>query len=405
MSALPGATDLHDSPLKGVRVLDISRVLAGPYCAQMLADMGAEVIKIESPEGDENRAWGTRCADGITCNFASVNRGKRSITLNLKHPRAREILRDLVLRADVVIQSFLPDTAERLGVDYASIKAVKPSIIHCTISGYGAQGPLANKPGYDLMMQAFSGMMSTTGYEGGPPVRIGVSVIDMSTGMAALNGILAALFRGARGNPGGAVQVSLLQTAISLLGYHAVTFIEGGVMPRREGSGVLHLAPYQAFVCSDGYVLAGATNDAAWRRFCKAIDRDDLACDPRFASNDLRVENKAVLIGLLEVIFRARTVGEWVERFDRQGVAAAPLLGMDEIMSHPQVLANEMLITARAVDGRAVKLIGMPFKLSGMTGPASEAAPPLGHHTTEVLQSHLGFSAQTIEQLRAEGVL
>jgi len=392
-------------PLAGVSVLDLSRVLAGPYCGQLLADLGADVIKVESPQGDENRGWGTQTPDGMTCNFASVNRGKRSITLNLKSESAQAVLVGLVKRADIVLQSFLPDTARKLGVDYETVKSINPEVIHCSISGYGEKGPLANKPGYDLMMQAFSGMMSTTGYEGGLPVRIGVSVIDMSTGLTAFSGIMTALYAGRHGKKGASVRVSLLETAVSLLGYHAVTWLEGGVMPRREGSGVLHLAPYQAFLCQDGYLLAGATNELAWQRFCRALGCDDMTQDPRFKDNNERVVHRAVLIPLLEERFRQDTVAAWVGRFEKNGVAVSPLLAMNEVVEHPQVIANDMVVSAQTAEGRAVRLLGMPFKLSAYSGTSPLAAPRLGQNTSEVLRDCLGLKPADIERLQQEGAI
>lgn len=392
-------------PLDGVRVLDLSRVLAGPYCGQLLADMGADVIKVESPDGDENRAWGTCTDDGMSCNFASVNRGKRGITLNLKSPAARNVLTELVRNADVVIQSFLPRVARKLGVDAEAVREINPRVIHCSISGYGKEGPLSEKPGYDLMMQAFSGMMSTTGYEGGPPVRLGVSIIDMSTGLTAYSGIMTALYARQQSGIATAVNVSLLESAVAMLGYHAVNWIEKGVTPQREGSGLLHLAPYQAFLCSDGYVLTGATNDAAWKRFCRAMGDESLTQDERFLTNDSRLQNRHELIALLEGKFITRTVAEWCAAFEEHGVAVSPLQTVDAVMSHPQVLANEMIVSATSASGRVAKLVGVPFKLDGFRGTASSAAPQLGQDTMDVLRSDLGMSDSQIDALYQEGAL
>ena len=264
--------------LTGHLVVDLSRVLAGPFCGQLLADMGANVIKIESPEGDENRKWPPLTSSGESSNYASVNRGKRSLTLNLKAPGAAEVLRGLAAKADVLLHSFLPDTAARLGIDYEELRAINPRLVFCTISGYGAQGPLRNKPGYDLMVQAFSGVMSTTGFEGGPPIRTGVSFIDMSTGLSAYAAIMTALVARNSTGKGTWVRASLLETGVAILGYHAVSWLQGSIMPRREGSGVWHLVPYQAFRCLDGHLLAGATNDSAWQRFAmRSINRNSPA--------------------------------------------------------------------------------------------------------------------------------
>src|SRR6185503_5954856 len=238
---------------EGLKVVDLSRVLAGPFCAQMLADMGADVIKIEAPEGDENRRWPPLMPNGLSSNYASVNRGKRAITLNMKSPRAAEVLDRLVRRADVVLHSFLPATAARLGISYERFHAINPRLVFCSITGYGERGDLANKPGYDLMVQAFAGPMSVTGYEEGPPVRTGVSFVDMATGMSAYGAIASALYARERTGRGNWVRASLLETAVSILGYHGIAWLQAGVMPRKEGSGGANQAPYQAFHCSDGF--------------------------------------------------------------------------------------------------------------------------------------------------------
>ena len=392
--------------LKRLRVLDLSRVLAGPYCAQLLADQGADVIKVENPgTGDENRVWGMRASDGITSNFHSVNRGKRGITLNLKSEAARDVLRKLIAKSDVVIQSFLPESAARLGVDYDGVRAIKPDVIYCSINGYGPKGALHNKAGYDLMMQAFSGMMSTTGYADGPPVRSGASVIDMSTGITAYGGIMTALVKRMQGGGGSHVTVSLLETVISRLGYHAVAWLQTGKLPTKEGSGVWHLVPYQAFQCKDGYMLVGATNDAAWQRFCDAIDRKDLDADPRFHTNDKRLEHRAILVKLLQDIFITENAAHWITRFDAKGVAASPINTLDQALAHPQVAANHMVVPVTDAQGREFPTVGMPFKLSGDASYATSAAPPLGAHTEEVLRGELGMDDAAIARLREQRAL
>ncbi|MCB1743992.1 MAG: CoA transferase [Gammaproteobacteria bacterium] len=387
--------------LSGILVVDISRVLAGPYCGQLLADMGADVIKVESPEGDENRRWVPHMADGESSNFMSVNRGKRGITLDLKSPDGQALLRRLVEKADVVIQSFRQGTALRLGVDYESLKAINPDVIACSVNGYGGKGPLADRAGYDLMVQAFSGIMSTTGEEGRSPVRIGVSLNDMSTGLIAYGGILSALYARRDGAGGQHVQVSLLQSAVSLLGYHGVGWLQNGVVPRPEGTGSWHLVPYQAFECRDGRFLVGAPNDGAFRRLCEVIGRQDLAADPRFRTNADRLANKAVLIELLEATFADGDRDTWVDRLDAAGVAAAPLHTVDQAMSHPQVLANDLVVDVERPDGTPLKLLGMPFALSGTPGSPSGHPPRLGEHTEEVLREVLGVDEQEIARLRA----
>ena len=389
--------------LDGIKVVDLSRVLAGPYCAQLLADFGATVIKVESPEGDENRRWPPMSPDGQSANFGSVNRGKRSMVLNLKNPDARDVLKQLAAKADVLIHSFLPDTAARLGISLEALREANPRLVVCTISGYGADGPLAEKRGYDLMVQAFGGAMSTTGIVDGPPIRCGVSFIDMSTGISCYAGVVTALLARATTGKGTWVRGSLLENAISLLGYHAVAWMQAGVLPLPQGSGSWHLVPYQAFMCADGFMLAGAPNDGAWNRFCDALDWPDLAVDPRFIGNIKRVEQRDVLIPMLEERFGRHPVAYWVERFEARGVACSPLHTVDQVMTHPQVIANAMRVQAKGADGTMQDLVGTPFKLAEGGGTADTAAPVLGAETDVILAETLGLSADRIAALRSGG--
>jgi crotonobetainyl-CoA:carnitine CoA-transferase CaiB-like acyl-CoA transferase len=389
--------------LNGIRVIDLSRVLAGPYCAQMLADFGATVIKIESPEGDENRRWPPMSREGSSANFTSVNRGKRSMALNLKHPGAREILHQLAIGADVLIHSFLPDTAARLGISLEALREANPRLVVCTISGYGAFGPLAEKRGYDLMVQAFAGPMSTTGYPGGTPIRSGVSFIDMSTGLSCYAGVVTALLNREKTGKGTWVRGSLLETAVALMGYHAVGWMQGGHMPVPQGSGSGHLVPYQAFQCADGYMLAGAPNDAAWVRFCNALEWPELAQDPRFIGAVKRAEQRDVLVPMLEERFGHKSVAYWVERFEAHTVACSPLHTVDQVMTHPQVLANGMHVQVRNADGTMQDLLGTPFKLAEGGGTAETAAPALGAETEAILADTLGYSPEQVAALRTAG--
>lgn len=389
--------------LDGIRVVDLSRVLAGPHCAQLLADFGADVVKVESPDGDENRRWPPHGPDGQSANFASVNRGKRGLVLDLKTPAARDILLRLAADADVLIHSFLPDTAERLGISLERLRADNPRLIVATISGYGAEGPLADKRGYDLMVQAFAGVMSTTGTAGGSPIRCGVSFIDMSTGISLYAGIVTALLARTATGQGTWVRGSLLETAVALLGYHAIAWMQSGVLPVPQGSGSGHLVPYQAFRCQDGYMLAGAPNDSAWTRFCDALEWPELAADIRFHGNVARVEQRDALIPMLEDRFGRRPVAYWVERFESRNVACSPLHTVDQVMTHPQVLANAMRVTARDADGVDRDLVGTPFKLADGGGVAATSAPQLGADTASVLADRLRLPPEAIEQLRAEG--
>jgi crotonobetainyl-CoA:carnitine CoA-transferase CaiB-like acyl-CoA transferase len=395
--------DPYQKILNGIRVVDLSRVLAGPYCGQLLADFGATVIKVEGPEGDENRRWPPISPEGVSANFGSVNRGKRAMVLNLKTEAARSILRQLAVQADVLLHSFLPDTAARLGISNDALHEANPRLIIGTISGYGALGPLAEKRGYDLMVQAFSGAMSTTGIPDGPPIRTGVSFIDMSTGLSLYGGIVTALLGREKTGRGTWVRGSLLETAVALLGYHAVGWMQAGLLPEPQGSGSGHLVPYQAFRCQDGFMLAGAPNDAAWNRFCEALAWPDLAKDPRFLGAVARVEQRDVLIPMLEDRFGRHPVAYWVERFEARGVACAPIQTVDQVMTHPQVLANGMRLQASNPDGTTQDLVGTPFKLADGGGTAATAAPALGADTEAILAGTLGMTQAEIAALQADG--
>lgn len=393
------------SAFSGIRVLDLSRVLAGPSCGQLLADFGADVIKVEDVGGDENRKWAP-VVDGESANYLSVNRGKRGMTLNLKSAAGQEILADLVRRSDVVIDSFLPAVAKRLGVDDAKLRALRSDLIHVTISGYGHEGPLADKPGYDLMLQAFSGMMAMTGERDGGPIRAGASFIDMATGILAFSGVSTSLYARLAGHAAGQhIRVSLLETAIALLGYHVPAYTLAGTLPPRDGSGVWHIVPYQAFRTRDGYILAGATNDAAWQRLCTAIGAEALGADPAYATTTQRIAHREPVIAALSAIFATRETADWVRLLDAANVPCSPVNDIAQALAHPQVRAMGMVLDVAGRGGRSLELAGVPLNLSATPAVPGGAPPGLGEHTDAILKDELGFDDDTIAALRKEGAI
>lgn len=405
MNPLHVPTDSAPAALAGIRVLDLSRVLAGPYCGQLLADFGADVIKVEDVRGDENRRW-EPIIEGQSANYLSVNRGKRAITLNLKSAEGQEILKGLVARSDVVIDSFLPEVACRLGVDDESLRKVQPSLVHVTISGYGAAGPLRNRPGYDLMLQAFTGMMSITGEPGGGPIRSGASVIDMSTGMLAYAGVMTALFARQGGAAQGQhIQVSLLETGLALLGYHLVDHAANGRQPVRGGSGVWSIVPYQVFDTQDGAILAGATNDTTWKRLCDELDLPSLAADAAYATAAARIANREPLIERLQAAFRCQCTNEWMRRLDAAGVPCSPVHDIGQALAHPQVEANEMVVRAADAKGMERHMVGVPIKMTATPARPGSAPPYLGEHTDGILAELFGFDAARLQELRNQGVI
>ena len=394
------------SALSGIRVLDLSRVLAGPSCGQLMADLGADVIKIEDREGDENRRWAP-VVEGRGANFMSVNRGKRGMTLNLKSKAGQDILARLVARSDVLIENFPTATAERLGLGHARLRGINDRLVHVSITGYGDRGPLATRPGYDNMVQAFSGMMAMTGEHDRGPARLGPSVIDLGAGMLAFAGACAALLARAEGRATGQhVQTSLLQTAISQLGYHLTAYTMAGVVPQRTGSAVWHIVPYQAFRTADGWVLAGATNDAAWQRLARdALEAPDLADDPAYATGTDRSARRIELVAKIEPHFLRRSTAEWMERLEAGRIPCSPVQTMDEALAHPQVAAMDMLMPVPDGRGGTVTLCGVPLSLSETPAMRNGRPPDLGEHTDAILSGELGLTADQIAALRQEGAI
>jgi glutaryl-CoA transferase len=390
--------------LDGIRVLDVSQVLAGPFCGQLMADNGAEVIRVESLDGDLCRRFPPD-RGGQSTTFLAVNRGKRGLALNLKTAEGQDVLHRLAKRADIMIQSFLPSRAKQLGIDHDTISDINGNLIHVTISGYGPTGPLKDKAGLDMMVSAYSGIMGITGDPDGSPARPGTPAIDMGTGMIAYGAAMTALVARGNGKGGQAVNASLMQTALNLLAFNATQWLVEGQVPVREGSGFNKLAPYGAFDAADGQIIVGAPNEAGWQRLCTALDRSDLRDDPRFATNTDRISNRSALDAAIGEILKFATVAEWIERFDAVGAVAAPIHSMDQVFAQEQVKATGMIVEAQDRDGSTVNLVGPPFKLSETPPEPGDAPPHLGEHTETVLQDELGLSDTDIAALREAGAI
>lgn len=405
-------------PLAGYRVLDLSRALAGPYCASLLGDLGAEVIKIEEPTaGDEARHWGPPFFGGESAYFLSMNRHKQSVAVNLKEDAGRDLCLELAYQSDVLIENFRPGVADRLGLGYTALRARCPSLVYCSISAYGQSGPLAAEPGYDLILQGVGGLMSVTGEVGGRPLKAGVAEADIIAGTNAAVAILAALLGRARRrqepppppDAGGAyLDVSLLDGQVSLMGYHLVSCLLSGRVPQPAGNALPYIVPYQAFRTATFEVTVAVNNDRLWRAFCAAIERPDLMADPRFATNGDRVRQRDVLVPLLEAVFRARDGEAWLERLQQHGVPAGPINDIARVAAHPQVQARGLLVEVDHPAGRipsptAPWRTGLPAERLDEPPPAPP--PLLGQHTVAVLTRLLGYTPQRIADLTARGVI
>jgi crotonobetainyl-CoA:carnitine CoA-transferase CaiB-like acyl-CoA transferase len=401
---VPKEEENMTAALENIKVVDLTRTLAGPFCTMMLGDMGADVIKIEEPErGDETRSW-TPFWNGESTQFVSFNRNKRSLTVNLKEREGIDLVLSLAQKADVMIESFRTGALDRMGLGYEAVKKVKPDIIYCSISGYGRTGPMAEKPGYDLLIQAYSGLMSLTGEPDGMPLRVGFSLVDLFTGMMAYGSIVTALYHRQQTGQGQQIEAALLDGQVAAMSYHATAYFATRVVPHRMGSGHPSLVPYQSFPAADGFFILGVANEGLWRRFCQAIERPDLMEDPRFKTNDDRVAHRAECVDALSEIFRARTVGEWVEVISGAGVPCGPINRVSDVVNDPQVLARHMIAEMSHPNVPDLKVPNSPLKLAE-TPPAIRRPPPLlGQHNEEVL-TELGYSRKQIVNLREKGVI
>jgi formyl-CoA transferase len=392
--------------LDGVRVLDLTRVLAGPYCAMFLGDFGAELVKVEQPEvGDDTRGWGPPFVGGESAYFLCVNRNKKSVTIDLKSAAGVDLLRRLAKSADVLIENFRPGTMERLGLGEEALRLVNPRLIYASLSGFGADGPMSDWPGYDLIVQAWGGLMSITGMPDGEPTKVGVAIIDLVAGLMLGKAIVAALFAREKIGIGQKVDTSLLEAEVASLINAGSNYLVEGKIPLRWGNAHPSIVPYQSFRTSDGYLVIGVASEGIWRRFCEALGRAELADDARFAKNSDRVENRAALIRLLSEIFLTRGSDPWLKLLNEAEVPCAPVQTIDKVFSAEQVLQRQMLVDVEHPTAGTVPMAGLPVKFSAT--PASIRLPPplLGQHTEEILTSWLGMSSEEINELKRKGVV
>lgn len=391
--------------LDGLRVLDVSQVMAGPFCCLLFGDMGAEVIKIEKPTGgDDSRRFGPPFLNGESAAFMAMNRNKRSLALDLKQSEGQKIMRQLAARADVLVENYRPGTLEALGLGYADLSREHPELIYCSISGYGQTGPDRERGGFDLIAQGVTGLMSITGHPGQPPVKIGVPLADLNAGMYAAYGVLCAYIHRLRTGRGQWVDTSLLEGGLAYTVWESAIYFATGMIPPPMGSAHRLAAPYQAFRTADGYITIGAANQANWEKLCGVLERADLLTDARFRDNPSRTQNAAELAANLETIFVTRPTAEWLSVLEETGMPVGPVNDMAAAYAHPQVLARDMVVEIDHPTAGQVKNIGVPVKLSETPGRIRRPAPILGQHTDEVL-SEFGFTAEDIAALRAARVV
>ncbi len=392
-------------PLAGIRVIDLTRVLAGPFCSMSLGDMGAEIIKVEEPgKGDDTRGW-PPFAGGEATYFMSVNRNKKSLTLNMKAPEGQAILRALIAKADVVLENFRPGTMERLGFGYDVLRKTNPRLIYCSISGFGESGPESSRPGYDLIVQGESGVMDLTGFADGPPVKVGNSIGDLVAGMAAAQGVTLALLSRSKSGKGQKVEIGMLDVMASLLTYQAGLYWNAGGRPTRRGNQHPSIVPYEVFQAQDAYMTLGVANNSLWERMCRAIGREDLAKDPRFDSEANRVANRDVLGPLLNSIFSTRPAAHWLTRLDDAGVPAGRIKTVAEVCESEHLRARGMFVNVKHPKAGTVTAMGVPIRLRSTPGAAQAPAPLLGQHTDEILTGLLRIPRPKVEKLRAAGVV
>lgn len=402
--------------LSHIRVLDLSRVLAGPWCTQILADLGADVIKIERPgSGDDTRQWGPPfvSVDGggneESLYFLATNRGKRSMTLNLSDSRGQKVVHELAAHCDVVVENFKVGALARYGLDYETLKEINPSLVYCSITGFGQTGPYADRAGYDFMIQAMGGLMSVTGeaedVAGTNPQKVGVAIADLVTGLYSANAIQTALIHRERTGQGQYIDMALLDCQVAILANQAMTYLAAGQTPVRMGNAHPNIVPYQVFETQDGHIILAIGNDGQFRRFCELADQPHLAQDPRFVANRGRVKYRAQLIEALALLMKSKNTDDWLNLLELEGIFCGRINSIDETLSDPQVVHRQMRTQALHSSLGEINLLGSPLKLSETPGEVRRAPPVLGEDTDQVLREVLGYEDSAISALQADGVV
>jgi len=399
-------SEANKGALAGIRVLDLTRVLAGPYCTMFLGDLGAEIVKVEQPDvGDDTRGWGPPFAGGESAYFLCTNRNKKSLTVDLKSADGIALVKQLAERADVLIENFRPGAMDRLGLGDKELRGANPKLVYASLSGFGADGPMADIPGYDLIVQAWGGLMSITGTPESGPLKVGVAIIDLVAGLMLGKSIVAALYAREKIGVGQKIDTSLLEAEVAALINAGSNFLIGGKVPGRWGNAHPTIVPYQSFQTADSFLVLGAASESIWKRLGPALSRADLADDPRFARNADRVENRKELIAILSAIFMTRTTADWVSALNRADVPCAPVQTIDQVFAAPQVLHRDMLVEVDHPTAGKLRMAGIPVKFSAT--PASVRLPPplLGEHNDDVLSSWLGMKTEEIDRLKEKSVI
>lgn len=400
-------------PLEDIRVLDLSRAMAGPYCTMMLGDLGADVIKVELPgSGDESRSWGPPFVGkpygpypGESAYFISINRNKLSVTVNLKNAEGQDIIRRLAAISDVLVENYRTGVLDKMGLGYEDLHALNPRLVYCSISGYGRTGPFAERPGYDAILQAEGGIMSISGPIEGPPSRVGISIIDISTGMFSATAILAALRARDMTGEGQWVDMSLLDSDVALLANIASNYLIGGVTPRSYGNAHPNLTPYGAFRACDRWFVLGVANDRQWGLLCQVIGHPELKDDPRFIANSDRLTNRDALTNITSEVFITRHADEWLAELEQAGIPCGPINTVPEVFDNPQAQARDLALTVEHSTAGPIKVPGFPYRLSQTPAQVHLPPPLLGEHTEKVLTELLGYSPEQVSLLRERGAI